>query len=98
MIKVTMSIFPASNIGACETILKYTFENKNLLASALNASGNTYILHGNRVGPNKRLAVYGDVKMTSILSAKWYENSGLTLGKYGCLRCSRMILMLFFCS
>lgn len=85
-----MVLFPEEKISATETILGYVFggaenaennmKEKLPLATALNASGNTLLLHGGRVTPNKRLAIYGDAIMTKVMCARWLD-SGLPLSK-----------------
>ena len=67
-----MSIFPEQVITRTESILGYDFKDKILLASALNAAGNTHILHGARIATNKRLSIYGDTMMTALFCTKWY--------------------------
>lgn len=75
-----MLVFAEESITHTEGLLEYTFKDKILIASALNASGNALIYHGDRVTTNKRLAVYGDANMTVHFCTSWYA-AGLAQSK-----------------
>lgn len=79
---IDKSAFPRERISRSGEILGYEFNDKSLLASALNTSGSShYILHGARVVQNKRLSLYGDTVMTALLCMRWYA-AGLPQSKY----------------
>jgi dsRNA-specific ribonuclease len=76
-----MSIFPEENLALAEKIIGYTFNDKSLLATALNASGSTHLLYGARIYTNKRLTVYGDNILAALFCKNWYT-ANLPHGMY----------------
>jgi hypothetical protein len=58
-----------------EEAVTYSFDNESLLVQALNGTGNPIRWNGHLVGDNKRLAIYGDVKMKEHLCRRWLSTN-----------------------